>query len=122
MPTVCSLDLNPVSNATEDALGALHGRVARVMDNALRQHEHAQDLYEATPTEQLQETGAVPPEVNPALLSVITRFLDSNKITCAPADSAVMTSMEKRLEDKRVRREGRRTVGNVTHLDLTGTD
>lgn len=87
--------------ATEGRLGDLHNKVAEVMIKALDHFEQAQDDAE------------IPPELNPALLSVMVRFLDANKITCAPAEGNAMSDLEQRLADKSKRR---RSVGNVVHL------
>jgi hypothetical protein len=52
-------------------------------------------------------------ELNPALLSVMVRFLDSNKVTCAPEAGNSMGELEQRLAEKAKKR---RSVGNVVHL------
>lgn len=99
--------------ASEDTLGDLHTKVAKVMISALDHIEKAQEVYEATDVEVLAEQGRKEPELNPALLSVMVRFLDANKITCAPAAGNTMGEFERRLEQKR---QSRRQVGNVVHL------
>jgi hypothetical protein len=111
-PTVLQERLNMTTKAaSEEALGDLHSKVAKVMTRALEQHEKAQDAYEAW--EPAEDDYKEPPELNPALLSVAVRFLDANKITCAPAEGNKMGDLEKSLADKRNRR---RAVGNVTHI------
>lgn len=96
--------------ASESALGDLHSKVAKVMANALDNIQKQQDAYEtAEPTEDMP---AIAPELNPALLSVMVRFLDANKITCAPETGNQMSELETRLANKRKRR----SVGNVVHL------
>lgn len=97
--------------ATEAALGSLHGKVAKVMTRALDNIEAAQEAFDPTNTE------AIVPEVSPALLSVITKFLNENKITCTPEDSAEMSDLERTLAEKRTRRRPRKQVGNVVHMD-----
>jgi hypothetical protein len=99
--------------ATEGTLGDLHNKVADVMISALDHIEKAQDAYEAMDVEVLAEKGIEPPELNPALLSVMVRFLDANKITCAPAEGNTMSELEQKLADKAKKR---RAVGNVVHL------
>lgn len=100
--------------ASEGVLGDLHSKVAKVMTNALTQIETAQALYDVRAEEAKDDPEVeVPPvtEVNPALLSVMVRFLDANKITCAPATTNVMGSLEAQLAAKRQKR-----VGNVVQL------
>jgi hypothetical protein len=43
----------------------------------------------------------------------MVRFLDANKITCAPEAGNTMSDLEQRLADKSKKR---RAVGNVVHL------
>lgn len=99
--------------ATEGRLGDLHNKVAEVMISALATAEKAQEVYEATDVEVLAEKGIKEPELNPALLSVMVRFLDANKVTCAPEAGNSMGELEQRLADKAKKR---RSVGNVVHL------
>lgn len=82
--------------ATEGRLGDLHNKIAEVMISALENIECNEDA-----------------ELNPALLSVMVRFLDANKVTCAPEAGNTMGELEQRLADKAKRR---RSVGNVVHL------
>jgi hypothetical protein len=95
--------------ATESALGELHGKVAKVMTRALDQLEKQQDEWEQA---QALDVVEPPPAVNPSLLSVMTKFLSDNKITCDPADSGAMSELEKKLAERRTKRR----VGNVTHI------
>lgn len=99
--------------ATEDTLGTLHSRVAQVMIGALDRLDKIAVVYDATDVELLASRGAKEPELNPALLSVMVRFLDANKITCAPAEGNTMSDLEQRLADKGKKR---RAIGNVVHL------
>ena len=99
--------------ATEGTLGDLHNKVADVMIGALATIEKAQEAYSAMDTEVIAEKGIKEPELNPALLSVMVRFLDANKITCAPEAGNTMSDLEQRLADKSKKR---RAVGNVVHL------
>ncbi|MGX9389618.1 hypothetical protein ACWX0O_01710 [Nitrobacteraceae bacterium UC4449_H16] len=99
--------------ATEGTLGDLHNKIATVMIQALDHIEKAQEVFEATDVEVLAERGIEQPVLNPALLSVMVRFLDANKITCAPAEGNAMSDLEQRLADKSKKR---RAVGNVVHL------
>lgn len=94
--------------ATEEALGELHGKVAKVMSNALDVAEKAQEVYLEAEGEDI----GPPPEVPASLMSVITKFLADNKISCVPAESQGVSALEQRLKNK-----NRRSVGNVVHLD-----
>lgn len=99
--------------ATEGQLGELHQKVAKVMANALDNVITAQEAGEV-----MTEDGEVKEfNVNPALLSVITKFLNENKITCAPEAGNTMSELEAKLADKASRR---RKVGNVTFLEDAG--
>ena len=97
--------------ATESVLGELHNKIAKVMTKALDNFEAAQDAYDP-----LQE-GSILPEPNASLLSVITKFLNENKITCAADESEAVSELEARLAGKRTGRRARRQVGNVVHMD-----
>lgn len=100
--------------ATEGQLGELHNRVAAVLTKALRVVEKAQDAYleEDVPLEPM-------PEVSAPLLSVATKFLADNKITCVPEESEALTDLEATLKAKRERKDRKRlSVGNV--IPMTG--
>jgi hypothetical protein len=99
--------------ATEGRLGDLHNKVAEVMISALDHIEKAQQVFEATDVEVLADKGIKEPELNPALLSVMVRFLDANKVTCAPEVGNTMGELEQRLVEKTKKR---RSIGNVVHL------
>ncbi len=99
--------------ATEGVLGDLHNKVAQVMISALDTIEKAQEAYLDMDAEVISEKGIKEPDMNPALLSVMVRFLDANKITCAPEAGNTMSELEQRLADKSKKR---RVVGNVVHM------
>lgn len=107
-----------MSAASESELGDLHSKVAKVMKRALEHTEVAQDLFDAViervseDPESLDAEVLKPPVVNPALLSVITKFLDANKITCIPEAGNTMSELEEQLKRKRARK----TVGSVVQL------
>ena len=98
------------SAASEEALGELHTKVAKVMTRALDQIEKVQDVFDSIDEPELEQT-VLRPEVSPAMLSAITKFLSDNKVTCNPAESADMSDLQKRLSTKR-----RRSVGNVVAM------
>lgn len=95
-----------VKAAKEQVLGDLHSKVAKVMHNAL-------DVIDAQQEEFLRGTheDTEAPAVNSSLLSVITKFLADNKITCVPEESQEVSELAERLKNKK-----RRRVGNVVHL------
>lgn len=106
--------------AKESKLGALHDKMATVMGAALDQVEQQQQVYEFATQKAMEEEDIemIPlsePNVNPALLSVIERFLSNNNITCIPEEGNVMGELEQKLAAKKERR-ARRQVGNVVHL------
>lgn len=100
--------------ATEGTLGDLHNKVADVMISALDTIEKAQEAYSQMDTEVIAERGIKEPELNPALLSVIVRFLDANKITCSPEAGNSMSELEQRLADKASKRRGVSAVAHIT--------
>lgn len=98
------------SAANEEVLGTLHQKVATVMVRALEQIEVAQDKFdEAVAEGPAEDAVLIRPDVSPALLSAMTKFLADNKITCNPAESKAQSALEERLRNK----GKRRSVGNV---------
>lgn len=108
-------------SAPEAALGSLHAKIASVMSKVLDNYDRAQDAFA-----QLMEAGVDAetilefPEVSPAMLAVITKFLADNKITAAPEDNQETSDLEKRLQDRQARRNARNS-GNVIQLPQVGT-
>lgn len=100
-----------IKAASESELGLLHNKIAKVMVRALDQFEQAQDAFDP------QVEGSILPEPNASLLSVMTKFLNDNKITCAPEESESVSELADRLANKRTGRRARRQVGNVVHMD-----
>jgi hypothetical protein len=96
------------TSAPEAELGSLHARIARVMSKVLTNYEKAQDAFT-----ELMEAGADAeqllemPEVSPAMLSVITKFLSDNKITAAAEDSKETSELAQQLQSRQARREAR---------------
>lgn len=93
--------------ATESELGDLHSKIAKVMINALDNIEAAQETW--TP-----ELEVDLPEVPPALLSVMVKFLDSNKITCAPEAGNSMSAIQQKLMNKA---KTRKSIENIVYLN-----
>lgn len=92
--------------ASEEVLGKLHQKVAEAMIRAIDYVEQGQDAYE----ELGQPAEAVRPELSPAMLSAMTKFLADNSITANPAEENTTSELEKRLASKRKR------VGNVVPI------
>lgn len=105
--------------ATDKDLSALHKKVAKAMIVALDSCEAAQELLDGSFEDEEGEEIFIPDEVrlylkkqvqaSPSLLTAVTKFLKDNDITCQVEEDESMTDLEKRLEDKRTRKQ----VGNV---------
>lgn len=109
-----------MSAATESKLGELHNKIATVMGTALDQLALQQSAYDTAMAKAVEEQNpelapAAEPNLNPALLSVIARFLDSNKITCVPEAGNTMGELEKKLAAKKARKLA--VVGGTSHVD-----
>jgi hypothetical protein len=98
--------------ANDTVLGVLHEKVARVMTQALDVNDKAQQDYLCLHVEDGADVPP-PPDINPALLGAITKFLKDNNVTCAVEDSTALKDLENRLA---VKKQAKRKVGNVTHL------
>jgi hypothetical protein len=103
------------SAATEELLGRLHAKVAAVMLGTLDNVEAAQEAYNKALENAVDDTMAealvLMPEISPAFLSAVTKFLNDNKITCNVEEDKTMGSLEERLAQKRQRT--RKAVGNI---------
>ena len=92
-----------MSRASEKALSDLHAKLASTLNSALDNTETAQYLLD-------QYAEDLPVEVtvflrnmsvmNPALLTVVSRFLKDNNIVAKIEDNADVDSLAKRLENK----------------------
>ena len=99
--------------ARESQLGALHEKVATVMVRILDQVAVAQDKFDdMVQNPDLQDL--VLPEVSPAMLGAMTKFLSDNKITCVPEESEQMSELARTLAAKRTKR---RAIGNVVAFE-----
>lgn len=103
--------------ASEEILGMLHAKVAKVMLGALEQIESSQKAYDDMLADVVQDTVdevvSKRPELSASLISAITKFLADNKITCNPAEDEAVSGLEARLANKRKRK----AVGNVIPFD-----
>lgn len=102
--------------ATEEALGELHSKVAKVMTNAIDVIDASQEVYLQMVEVAKEDPESLldipkPPELSPALMGVMTKFLADNKISCIPEESQETSALATRLKNKQ-----RRSVGNVVHL------
>lgn len=110
--------------AHEKDLGALHSAVAKIMSTTLKNLQKMQDAFdEALDAAQGDPTAVMDaivtrPEVSPALLAAITKFLADNKITCQVEESAELSETARIIQEKqKARRKG---VGNVIPLHDAG--
>jgi hypothetical protein len=95
--------------------------MAQVMGNALDHVSQQQEAYGIAMALAIENADpemapAAEPNLNPALLSVIARFLDSNKITCVPEIGNAMGELERKLALKKERR-ALKVVGGLSHTD-----
>lgn len=98
------------SAASEETLGTLHNRVAKVMLNYVDVVDKAQEDYLKNEAE---DVGPMP-ELSAPMMAVMTKFLNDNKITCVPAESDTVNDLANELAEKRAARRNRRTgTGNV---------
>lgn len=101
--------------ATEQALGALHAKVADVFLKVLRRYEDRLDKidtmdpaeFESEVLEELFSENAMP---NPAMLSAVTKFLKDNDIGFDTQKMAELSDQERRLAERKERR------GNIVNL------
>jgi len=82
--------------ATEQAVAETHGRITKVLNHVLKIYEQKLEEYENDPE-------GVFLEPSPAMLTVASRFVKDNNITCQVEESQEMGDLQKRLEAKRKR-------------------
>ena len=94
--------------AKEDALGELHSALTKVFQELLNQYE--QEMHANTNS----------PGPNPAMLAVITKFLKDNGIGMDSEEIEMLTSTERRLQE---RRAARKAAGiNLSVVPLVGNE
>lgn len=107
--------------ATEGELGDLHKAVAKIMSLTVRNLYKSQELFdEALEAAKGDPTAVMDiivtrPEVSPAFLAAVTKFLADNKITCQVEDSKELSDTQKIIAEKQKRR-----VGNVIPMHDAG--
>lgn len=92
--------------ASEELLGKLHQKVASAMIRAVEYVEKGQDAYD----ELGEPAEAIRPELSPAMLSAMTKFLADNSITANPVEDEKTSQLGELLRKKRMR------VGNVVPI------
>lgn len=100
------------SAGTEKQLAALHKKLTTSMLDALDTSDTAIILLGKFPDlpDEVTEFLRNACDVNPALLTAVSKFLKDNDIKCPVEESKELNSLEQRLKRKR-------TVGNITHID-----
>ena len=91
--------------ASEEVLGNLHQRVATAMIGVLDYVENGQKEYDV-----VADATLVRPELSPAMLSAMTKFLSDNSITANPAEDKTTNKLGEMLKRKR------KAVGNVVPI------
>jgi len=92
-----------MSRATEDKLGLLHGSVAEALITSISQSSRATALlikHEELPDDVrrfLEECS----EVHPSLLTVATKFLKDNNISCDASEDESLSELQKELDKNR---------------------
>ncbi len=99
--------------ATESALGGMHSLLARVLTKTLEKYEKTLSALDNLEREDLENevilaTIAEIGEPNPAMLSVIAKFLKDNEIAFDTEEVDTLNSTQRRLEE---RREARKRAG-----------
>lgn len=102
--------------ATENRLGKLHDMLTSIFIKTLKQYEQKMGAMEALDLDELEndvlvallEKGVEP---NPAMLSAISKFLKDNEIMYDTEQLEQLSTLERRLADKKKARS------NVVTLD-----
>jgi hypothetical protein len=95
-----------MSRATEDKLGVLHGSVADALLTSITQSSTAMTLllkHEELPDDVrkfLEDCS----EVHPSLLTVATKFLKDNNISCDASEDSTLSELEAELKKNRKRK------------------
>lgn len=111
--------------ATEGHLGKLHSKLADVFIKVLTRYEGRLDVIERYQAGDLEVTDQIEQEMldelfsegampNPAMLSAISKFLKDNEITFDTEQVDQLSSLERRLSE---RRQNRQNVVKLMTLD-----
>jgi len=96
-----------MTKASEQSLSELHGKLADTLSAALETSDKAQHLlnkYEDHEVElpfDVKNFLRAMREVNPTMLTVVTKFLKDNNISCDGADDDDLGALEGKLKAKR---------------------
>ena len=108
--------------ATENTLGKLHDKLALVFSKVLEKHIATMDAISdvdasSVEDEVLMELLDKGWEPNPAMLSAISKFLKDNEIMYDTEQLEELSSLERRLADKRKNREKVVSLNNLRTAD-----
>jgi hypothetical protein len=85
------------TRASEELLGRLHAKLAKVMTDAL------EPIPVINPdTEEVINTI---PCVNPALFTAVAKFLKDNEITAVPEAGSAIDSLKNKMQEQRAKRQ-----------------
>lgn len=82
--------------ATEETLGALHSKLAKVLGGVLDVYDKAQQEYL-----EADDPDAIMPEPSAPILSVALKLLSDSKITCVPSENKEAGSLAEKLANRR---------------------
>lgn len=98
--------------ASEDALGALHNKVAEVLSKALDGQELP--AVEDDDGNVVQEAVVMAPSA--AVITASIQFLKNNNITCAASESNALGELERKMKDRQAKRANKGQA-NVIDFD-----
>lgn len=96
-------------SANETVLGALHTKVAEVLNEAL----DGQTLEAVTDEEGNVIQEAVKMAPSAAIIAAATKFLKDNNITCAPSKDNAIGALEQKMKDRAERRKERASKADL---------
>ena len=105
-----------MTTANESNLGKLHEKLAEVMLEALTSQDEAGfllDEYKNEVPEAVLKFLEKVSQINPSLLTAITKFLKDNDITCQPEEGDRVSALQAKLAGKR------RSVADIATIDPT---
>lgn len=94
--------------ATEKRLGELHQKVAEVLIEALE--GEVLPGYTDPETEEVIPDKKLAPSA--AIIAAATKFLKDNEITCAPSENNALGELERKMAERRAKRQA-----NVVDFD-----
>lgn len=108
--------------ANEKALGGLHSKLAGVFIKVLERYETQMDAVDALKNgelehEMLDELLSQDTMPNPAMLSAISKFLKDNEIMYDTEEVQQLSDLERRLADRRKKRENVVSLTSLPRAD-----